>query len=87
MTPEELETMMTAAFAEHEAAPRYLMLDAEGYVLNVVVGDPADCIHHIPECDLCVSLSDAPEGAGFGWKREADGTWTAPPEPEPDPET
>src|SRR5690606_30942135 len=31
---------MEAAFLESEAAPHYLMLDAEGNVVNVVIGDP-----------------------------------------------
>ena len=72
--------IMEAARLAHETAPRYLMLDEDGYVINVVVGDPSHCIHAIPGCQLCVALDDAPEGAGFGWRRDPEThEWTPPP--------
>jgi hypothetical protein len=62
---------------------RYLELNAEGVVKNIVVWDGVT--PYAPEGVSELLPCDEHPGVSYGW-RKVDGGWEAPPEPEPEPE-
>jgi len=58
---------------------RYLVLDAEGLVVNVVIWDGVSRFRWRDRTPMLES--DAPVGVRMGWKH-VDGEWIAPPKPE-----
>ena len=57
---------------------KYLVLNADGLVINVIVWDGITP-YNAGQGDTLIALTDAPQGAWTGWAY-IDGVWTAPPD-------
>lgn len=58
---------------------RYLVINPEGYVINIIIWDGVS--RYNPRQNTLLVEDDAPKGVSFGWKL-VDGQWIAPPQEE-----